>query len=322
MRHLGNLVQVAKGFSRGHTNCEAEPREFVAAGATGPTTPATGVGCALLALAMVALGVRGFVFGDFAGTWQRIPVAHLAAHGFFVYLAALIELTTGIGLVVQRVAKLSAATMAIFTLLWTLLLKFPAIMHMPLIEGVWSGAGEIAVILAGAWIVFATWANPDGRFLSGSSGIHNARRLFAAALLPIGLAHLIYLKATAGFVPPWLPWHYFWACLTGVCTLAAALAILFEVWPRLASTLQTIMMWTFTLWVWLPHLVAHVHESGAWSAFLMSAAIAAGASAVADSYRGTRWFAVGVHIGSLEPCAEAATRCQVRLLRHDSPESS
>ena len=252
-----------------------------------------GPGRISLALAMIALGLRGLAFGDFAGTWQRIPIAHLPAHGLFVYLTALVELATGIGILVPRAAKASAAAMVMFTLLWMVLLKFPAIVYAPSMEAVWLGAGEIAVILAGAWVVFAALAKPDGRFLAGRNGIRNARLLFVLALPTIGLSHFVYADITAGFVPAWLPWRHGWAYLTGAGSLATAIALLFGLWPRLAATLEAAMLGVITVLVWLPPLFAQPHDSGAWSAFLMSSAIAAGAAAVADSYRGIGWTARG-----------------------------
>ena len=261
----------------------------LATGANDSATRGIGPGRISLALVMVVLGLRGLVFGDFAGTWQRIPIAHLPAHDLFVYLAALVELTTGIGILLPRLARTSAGTMAVFALLWMVLLKFPAIVYAPSMEAVWLGAGEIAVILAGAWVVFAALAKPDGRFLAGRNGIRNARLLFVLALPTIGLSHFVYADITAGFVPTWLPWRHGWAWLTGAGNLATAIGLLFALWPRLAATLEAAMLGIITVLVWLPPLLAQPHDSGAWSAFLMSSAIAAGAAAVADSYRGIGW---------------------------------
>ena len=62
-----------------------------------------------------------------------------------------------------------------------------------------------------------------------------------------------------------------------------------EVKPGARATLEAAMLSIITLLVWLPPLLAHPHDSDAWSAFLMSSAIAAGAAAMADSYRGIGW---------------------------------
>src|SRR5579875_1479835 len=252
--------------------------ECLALGADAAAARTLGTGRVLLAATMIALGLRGFAFGDFAGTWQRIPIAHLPAHDFFVYATAAVELLTGIGILIPRAAKVSAAAMSIFALLWMVLLKFPAM---------------IAVLLAGAWVVFAELANRGGKFLSGRNGIRNARLLFVLALPTIGLSHFFYADITAGFVPAWLPWRHGWAYLTGAGDLAAALGILFAVWPRLAAWLEAAMLSVITLLVWLPPLVAHANTGDAWSAFLMSSIIAAGAWVVADSYRGVAWITIG-----------------------------
>jgi len=77
--------------------------------------------------------------------------------------------------------------------------------------------------------------------------------------------------------------------------LATAIGLLFALWPRLAATLEAAMLGVITVLVWLPPLLVQPHDSGAWSAFLMSSAIAAGAAAVADSYRGIGWTTRGLH---------------------------
>lgn len=289
----GWVMVAVTGSGIGRTGPSAWLARCLAGGSDDRASRAFGIGRCLLALTMIGLGLRGLAFGDFAGGWQRIPIAHLPAHDFFVYATAVVELITGIGVLVPRAAKVSAGAMSVFALLWMVLLKFPAIIYVPGMEAVWLGAGEIAVILAGAWTVFASLGEPAGRFFSGRNGTRNARLLLVLALPTIGLSHFLYLPQTVELMPAWLPWHEGWAYLTGAGDLAAAFGILFAVLPRLAATLEAAMLWVITLIVWLPVLLAHLRGSHAWSAFLMSSAIAAGASAVADSYRGARWFATG-----------------------------
>lgn len=257
------------------------------------TRAASGPGQWLLAAVMVGLGIRGLATGDFAGTWQRIPIAHLPAREPIAYLCAAIELATGIGLLAKRTAWVASAVLTAYLLLWVVLLKSPAVIMAPQMEATWLGFGEIAVILAGAWIVFAALSpKQDGRFLSGGKGVRNARLLFVLALPMIGLSHFFYATITAGFVPAWLPWHYAWAYLTGAGSLAAAAGILFAFWPRLAATLEAAMLGIITLLVWLPGVFTEPGDAS-WTPFLISSAIACGAWVVADSYRGVPWFGVG-----------------------------
>jgi uncharacterized membrane protein len=251
----------------------------------------TGTGHVLLAAAMIALGLRGLAYGDFASVWQRIPIAHLPARAFFVYATAAVELAAGAGLLLRRTVTTASAVLFVFLILWAVLLKLPAVVAAPSMEATWLGLGEITVILAGSWAVFAVHAGEEWRtrlpFLVGAGGVRGARLLFALSLPTIGLAHFFYLPQTVQLMPAWLPWHDGWAWLTGAASLAACLGILSGVAAGFAATLEAAMLGIITLVIWLPGLVA-APSDGTWTPFLMSSAIACGAWAVADSYRGNR----------------------------------
>ncbi len=251
-----------------------------------------GLGHVLLALVMIGLGIRGFVYGDSASVWQQIPIAHLPARQFFVYACAALELATGIGLLVRRTTSTSSGILFIYLLLWAVLLKLPAVVAMPQMEATWLGLGEIAVILAGGWIVYAAhagnWARHHVKFAVGTKGVRWARLLFVLALPTIGLSHFVYIKETADFIPAWIPWHVGWAYLTGAGSIATSVAVLLAIWPRLAATLEASMLSVITLLVWLPGVIAAPGNDSV-TPFLMSTAIASGAWVVADSYRGVGW---------------------------------
>lgn len=92
---------------------------------------------------------------------------------------------------------------------------------------------------------------------------------------------------------PWLqqlPWPAGWAILTGIGSLAACLALLFGVWPRLAATLEAAMVTLIGLLYWAPDLYT---GRTATTAFIITLLVAAGIGLVADSYRGSAWFARG-----------------------------
>lgn len=249
----------------------------------------------LFAGVMIALGLRGLVVGDFASVWQRIPIAHLPARQLFAYACAAIELSIGLGLLWRRSVELAAAVASGFLLAWAVLLKLPPVLVAPGMEATWLGLGEIAVILSGGWILFASHAADAGRHLTwavGRRGIGWARLLFALALPAIGLAHFVYADATAGFMPAWLPWKYGWVYLTGAGSLAASLGVLLGVLPRLAAVMEAAMLSVITVLVWLPGLVAAPGDASV-TPFLMSTAIACGAWVVADSYWTAGWLGFG-----------------------------
>jgi uncharacterized membrane protein len=249
------------------------------------------------AATMMALGIAGLIYGDFALVWQRIPIEHLSGRAFFAYAAAVIELVTGIGLLMKRTARLSSGVLLVFLLLWAVLLKLPAVIFAPQMEATWLGFGEIAVMLAGVWVLFASLVGDRQRgfmrFITGAKGIGTARLLFAVSLPMIGLAHFFYSEQTAALIPAWLPYHLGWAYLTGAGSIAACMGVLLAIAPRLAATLEAVMLWAITLLVWVPAILTTPTDRTPWTAFIISAVIASGAWLVADSYRHVGWLTSG-----------------------------
>jgi uncharacterized membrane protein len=247
-----------------------------------------------LALSMIALGCLGFIYRDVAMVWQDLPIEHLPGQALIAYACATIELATGLGLLFAATAKPAAAVLLVFMLLWAVLLKLPAVVVVPQMEATWLGLGEITVILAGCWALFAAlWQGlPYLRALHGPTALRCARVLFALSLPTIGLAHFVYAKETTALVPTWLPWRLGFAYLTGAGSLAACLGVLLGIWPRLAAMLEATMLAIITLLVWGLAIIATPTDRTAWTALAISAAIASGAWLVGESYERLPWLAV------------------------------
>ncbi len=277
----------------------AEPGLFVAEAQTQimpRQSSAEGYGRFALAAAMIGLGVLGLVTGDLAAVWQHLPIEDMPGAKVIAYACAAFELVAGVGLLTARVSAIAAPALAVFLLLWVVLLKLPAVIFVPQMLATWLGAGEIAVILAGAWVLYArassgTAAGWVGK-ISGERGVRAARVLFAISLPTIGLAHFVYGKETAALVPPWLPFHYGLAYLTGAGSLFACIGILSGTYARLAASLEAGMMIVITLLVWMPGISPNPTNQFQLTGFLISSAIAAGAWVVADSYRKSAWLAI------------------------------
>ena len=253
------------------------------------------VGHAVFAGTMIALGILGLAKGDFAPIWQPVPQG-LPAREALAYLCSFISLACGVGLLWRRTAAISARALFVYLLLWLLLFKARFILQAPTVEVSYQTCGETAVIVAGAWVLYAWFAaDRDKRWVAfaiGDKGVRMARVLYALALIAFGLSHFAYVNMTAPLVPAWLPAHVFWAYFTGGTFLAAAAAVLVGVWARLAAALSALQVGLFTLLVWGPILAAGHISAQHWGEFVVSWTITAGAWVVADSYRALPWLAV------------------------------
>ena len=251
-----------------------------------------GIGQVVFAVALIGLGLIGLRTDDFAMSWQPVPPG-IPYHAALAYASGALLLFTGIGLFFERTAQLSALIETINLFAWIVLLRLDGVFAHPLSEARWLGVGENLVLATGAWTLFALFARRDGRsilrFATGDGAMAIARVLFAVALPLIGLSHFVYVAETAALVPAWLPAHTGFAYFTGAADFAAGLAVLFLVLPRLAATLQAIMLSLFTVLIWVPAVVSAPSDRLSWTALMASTAISGGAWILADSFRDLSW---------------------------------
>src|SRR5262249_49469937 len=119
--------------------------------------------------------------------------------------------------------------------------------------------------------------------------------LFALTCVFYGWSHFAYADYTAGMVPTWLPGRLALAYFTGLGHVAAGIAIIFGILPRLGAVLEAIMMSLFALLVWVPTFFAQPRPQWAmppehqWSELTVNLVLAASAWIVAISLGSRSW---------------------------------
>lgn len=237
------------------------------------------VGRHVFGAAALAFGVIALVRHDF-DTWQQLHSLWQTPLGATVAcIAAIAEIAAGTAIQWRRTARPAAialgAVYLFFALRWV-----PRILSSPQTYDGWGNLFEQLSMVAGAMIVYA-WASP----LSPRQAVltQAGRYLFGVCVISFTLEQLLYLSATASFVPKWIPpGQMFWAVATTVAMALAAVAILSGQLALLASRLLTLMMVGFALLMWLPRLVSDPHAPMNWGGNAQNLLITAASWIVTD----------------------------------------
>jgi uncharacterized membrane protein len=250
----------------------------------------------LFAIGLIGMGVLALVYGDFAMVWQ--PVAPwFPGRTVLAYGSGVLMVGCGVGLFFRATTAWALRIVLPYLVVWQML-KFPSLVVAPKMEAVYLGFGEIAVLLAGGWTLFARLGDLSGTkfaWAGGEQAVRFARYYFAVWIIPIGISHMLYLKPTLDLIPPFLPGKVFWAYLTGIGQIASGLGVLFGVLPRVAAWAEAAQISLYALLIWLPAILlenknlgpsfAHANQRLSFTAFFISWIIAAGAWAVAQNVR-------------------------------------
>jgi uncharacterized membrane protein YphA (DoxX/SURF4 family) len=258
-----------------------------------------GIGQILFALAGAGIAVLSFKYGDLAPMWQFYLPANTLWREVWLYTTALLLAVASIGLFIPRMALPGAILFAVYYAVCAAT-RITPIVSQPLEVGAWYGFVEAINAFAGAWILYALlrrqaagWRETPA--IAGESAVRIAQILFGVACAFYGLSHFVYADYTASMVPGWLPASLGFAYFTGAGHIAAGVGVVFGIFPRLAATLEAIMMSLFGLLVWLPSLFAQPTPKWAtpplnqWSEIVVNVMLAAVAWIVADSLRKRPW---------------------------------
>lgn len=231
---------------------------------------------------LCALGILALSVGDFAMVWQPVP-AWVPARSAIAYACGILMLLVALGLSFPKTRALAVRVLLPYLVLWAFL-KVPDVVANPKVEASYLGLGELTLLLAGGWTLFARLSGlTRPSWLTGDRGVRCAQILFALSIIPIGLSHIVYVGPTAGYVPHWLPYPRGWAYLTGAGQIASGLGVLFNVLPKIAAWAEAWQITLYTLLVWLPPLLSGHRTRLNFTAFFISWIFGAAAWVVAQN---------------------------------------
>lgn len=215
-------------------------------------------GRTVLGLGALGLGVISLLYGDFAITWQPVP-DWVPLRAALAYASGGLLSAAGAALILNRSARIAAAFMAAFLSFWGVVLQAPRLLAGE--EAAWLGPAEILAVAAAAWVLF--WLGADDAAFR-----ERATRLgvtFFGLMTPIfGVAHFLYIDFTASMIPEWIPYRVFWAWFTGFGHVAAGVAIVLGIIPRIAASLLALMFSGFVLLVHVPRVIADLDNRLEW----------------------------------------------------------
>jgi uncharacterized membrane protein YphA (DoxX/SURF4 family) len=234
-------------------------------------------------LAAIFFGLISLVWRDFGAPWQQIHVFGNVPHReVLVYLAAALELFGGFAIQWRRTARAGALVLGVvffaFALLWV-----PHIIAQPRLYNWYGNFFEQLSIFSGALIVCAAFTRNSERAAMMS---RMGYIFFGLCTISFTLEQAFYLRATASFVPKWIPpGQMFWAVATTIAFALAAIALLSGRMALLAAQLTTVMILGFQLLIWIPAPFADPHKLINWAGNAQNLAIAGAAWIVTDFLR-------------------------------------
>jgi uncharacterized membrane protein len=209
-------------------------------------------GRGLFGVAIAASGIEGLICAHLGLTVRGVP--WFPGNQILAYFIAIVLTLTGLCVVAKIQTRSVATVLGFLFFLFALYPELPRVIARPMDLSVRSVFFEALAISASALILAGTLTEPgSGRRpwdWVADKLIASGPYLFAASLLVFGIDHFLILDFIASLVPAWLPWHLFWAYLTGSAFVAAGISIAVKWMERWAAFLLGIM---FALWVLILH---------------------------------------------------------------------
>ena len=247
---------------------EAAPRE--------PAATFVRLGRLFIGVSLISFGVQHFLYSGNVPDLGLVPV-WTPAHLLCAWIAGAVLLIAGLSVLTGIYARLIATLIGFVFLLSAFLRFFTHIAGMLHNIGDRGVFFELLACAAGSWMLATLFSATDSAFPAPSLTRHLAtagRWLFGMAFVVFGSLHLQAPAWIASLIPHWIPFHLFFAYLTGCALVTAGFSIATQVWMRLSAALLALMLFSWVVIVHAPRIAHALHDGDEWNSGFVCLAMA------------------------------------------------
>lgn len=248
-------------------------------------------------LAAVATGIVDLMWGAFDPAEQPIQAFgdHVPGAHIFALLVGLALVVGGICVLYRRTARIGAPILAVVYALFAIFylprfITAPHYLgqHVSVYVSVLVGVCQQVIVICAAALIAA--ASDGGTSSRNDRLTRTVRWAFGLSVMVFGCNHLLSIRASAPFVPGWMPLGpSFWVAFTGVAFVLAGIAVIIRFADVLAARLLSVMLLVFSSTTLASFLIAAPKMEGNWGANTYNIVAAASAWILADWLADRPW---------------------------------
>jgi uncharacterized membrane protein len=254
------------------------------------------IGRIFYGIAIAGMGLQTVYSGKFP--YMMIPPDHSWIPALVMYIFGCLLFLTGACIVFRKKAGLISLLLgSLFLLLFcSYFIPYQFIANPNFMQfGEWENAEKELALSGGAFVIARMDSFKTGYF---SEKNENAIVRFLMKLLPFGaiifsltilcfgIAHFLYPKDVADYMPAWVPYKMFWAYFAGAALIGSSIAIILKINVGLAATLLGAMLLIWFIILHIPKVIA-APSSAEMRGELTSAFLALAYSGIAYVIAGT-----------------------------------
>lgn len=244
-------------------------------------------------ISVAAFGLQHFMLEAYL---NNRPTPDSFANLIFIFIGFVFRISLmilSLGILISNKPRRLANSLGLILLLWILMLHIPLLISNLNDPGEWNFASMALAICGGAFIVADTFSDDTSGYkgklhvikLSWINFGRFGRFFFGAAMIILGLQHLLYADFIASLIPTWIPGSYFWAYTTGIALMVSGLSIMLSIMIKWTSMLLGMMIFLWVVLLHFPRILSAPNDAYEWTTTFQALAITGSALALNRSLK-------------------------------------